>query len=216
MTQYAYYNYIRDWPQLVAATNVLEEKLRLQGRPVAANMLLKAWGELRDANLAMAKECAALATAELRKSEKATRVRPDTEGDGGPRLEDALEANPMPNQDMLPGSVGVANMDALNASVPWWITNEVGSSARIGHPIFGYFFGDGDYAPPSADEFRVHPLFEAGPGPVSGGGVIENPIPARRFIEKAIPAIDAKWQAAFRASDAAFGARLAEVLVTFR
>lgn len=199
--RYAYYELVNEWPELVVACNELEYRLRRNGRPLAADMIVRGVGEFRRELIAMGREMAVFATEELRRKEHDTRVRPDTAGGGGPRLKDSLIAQPLDEQ-LIPGSIGVANEDLLDANVPWWPTNEVGSSARVGGVLYGTFFGGSDAAPPSRDMFREHPLFEPGyqPGGYSGRGIIEEPIPARRFIEKSIPTINRAWHARFDAA----------------
>lgn len=204
MPNFSYYAFIDDWPELTVAVDQAEVLLRAQGRPVAADMLLKAFGHL-DADLVkLGVEMSAIATEELRKQEHDTRVRPDTLGGGGPRLGDYLVAEPV-GGGRMPGSVGVNNMDLLNAHVPWWITNEKGSSANVGRKLFGTFYGQDDGAPPDPDLFRAHPLFQPGPNEsLAGPGVIENPIPARRFVTKAVALIDREWKIASEAIKARF------------
>lgn len=198
--RFSYFEFVRNWPELVIAMNQLEIRLRTEGHAVAADRLLKALGNAFRELEVMANEVATKATEMLRASERKTRVRPDTHGAGGPRLEDSLVAEPV-EQQIAPGSVGVADEELLDNHVPWWITNEEGSSALIGHRLFGTFTGAGADAAPNADmgANRVHPLFSPGGGPDSGVGFIKNPIPARRFILKAIPGINALWEREFRA-----------------
>lgn len=211
MPKYAFYLFVKDLPELVVATNNLEVRLREQGRPIAADRLLRAFATLEEDLQALSIKAATKATDLLRESERSTRVRPDTQGLGGPRLEDSLEADPLV---VLPGSVGVANEELLDRVVPWWITNEVGSSARLGDKLFGSFFGDGgDSQPPDASQFREHPLFAPGPAESGAGvGVIRNPIPARRFILDSLPAIEAEWRAGFSVVKRRFDEELKIVL----
>jgi hypothetical protein len=195
---YAYYEYVEMWPELAVAIFELEMRLRRRElRPDLADRLLRAYGELRDGLRRLAIATSLFATEELKRSERDTRVRPDTHGEGGPRLEDYLEAKPVGPQDLMPGSVGVANWELLDAEVPWWITNEIGNSTNVGRVLWGTFYGSESAAAPAEELRREHPLFAPGPGPASGTGMIENPIPARRFIAKAVPKITAFWRSEF-------------------
>jgi hypothetical protein len=197
---------VRGWPELQIALNELEIRLRRFGRPDAAIILVNASRRLREELLTLEREMAVFATEELRKMERATRVRPDTQGGGGPRLGDSLVAEPL-GEPLLPGSVLVADTDLLDQNVPWWVTNEEGSSARVGGTIYGVFYDSGGFGPPDPSEFRVHPLFEAEPvgAPGAGRGVISNPIPERRFVKRAILEVIApEWQRRFRTIKAAF------------
>lgn len=212
---YAYYDFVENWPELVVAINELEQRMRFEKRPVAADLLLAAFGRLRDELYELSARMATFGTETLRRVERETRVRPDTEGSGGPRLGDALLAEPV-QQNLLPGSVGVANEERLDQDVPWWLTNEIGSTAHVGRHIYGFFFSGDDEAPPDESESRVHPLFQPGYSPVSGGGIIRNPIPARRFIAKAVPIIDREWKAGFAAAKGRFDVQMARAIATPR
>lgn len=211
MAQHAYYEFFRQMPDLAAATNQLEIRLRREGHGLAADKLLRAYVRFEAELQKMAVNVSVLATNIVKESERKTRVRPDTGGHGGPRLEDHLYAEPF-EPTALPGSVGVANETDLDKSVPWWSTNEEGGSGRVGGKLFGTFFGGGSDSPPSGGEFRQHALFEPGKGPNAGSGIIKRPIPARRFILKAIPEIDRVWHAEFNQIKARFDGELAQVI----
>lgn len=216
MTEFAYYELVHDWPELVVAVNALEKRLRSEGRPLAADILLRGIFEFERELKRIGREMSAFATEELRRKERETRVRPDTEGGGGPRLGDYLVARPLA-ENLIPGSIGVADEEVLDSNVPWWITNEIGSSARVGGRLFGTFFGAEDAAPPSRDQFRQHPLFEPGDfGSWGGLGVIREPIPARRFIAKAVPEINRAWHAAFDAAKRRMNDEMTRALATYR
>lgn len=220
MDRYAFYAYINQWPDIIAMLSKAEPHLRRIGRPAAANLLLRAYGELRDDLNQLGSDQAVAGTVTLREIEKRTRVRPDTQGGGGPRLGDFLVAERIGGA-LLPGSIGIANLDLLDANVPWWVTNEVGSSALVGHRIFGTFYGQNDAGPPEPGpggrQNREHPLFQPGrTGPLAGRGTIENPIPARHFIERSVKLIDERWRREFEAIRARYEARLDVVAATRR
>lgn len=214
MSGYAFYDYVQELPELLTAVHRLVKTFETTGRPVAAGLIATAYGTLERELATMAVLTAAKATDILREQERKTRVRPDTGGGGGARLGDSLIAEPV-GVGVLPGSIGVASMAELNKNVPWWITNEVGSSARVGGALYG-FFEPGHFAPDQTYD-RQHPLFD----PVTSGDgghlmVIHNPIPARRFIERSVPIIDATWKREFAAVKGRFDAALSKALVTFR
>lgn len=200
MDDYAFFMYVADLPELLTATNALEIRLRAAGNTLGADRLLKAYGALRDGLIAMEVQISAEGTKILRSHEEKSRVRPDSLGGGGPRLEDYLHVDPL--STALWGSIGIANETELDAEVPWWSTNEEGSSARIGGVLYGVF--EPGAAAPSPTSFREHPLFQSQTGEGAGSGVIKNPIPARRFVEHAIPEIEALWRDAFEALKRAF------------
>lgn len=214
--RFVFYEYPKQWVQVIEMVSRAEPHLRAIGRPQAADMLLRAYGDLREDLTKLGPEQAVIATATLRDFERKTRVRPDTAGMGGPRLGSSLVAEVV-GMPGLPGSIGVADLDALDRDVPWWITNELGSAARVGGRLFGTFYDMGSAGPPDASQFREHPLFASGPnGTLSGVGWIENPIPARRFITQAAPVIRKEWREAFEAIRARFQARVDIVARTHR
>lgn len=212
---YAYYELVEEWPELVIAVNELDYRLRRSERPDAADILTRGLFEFKAELVRIGRTMAAKATEELKKQEKDTRVRPDTAGGGGKRLGDYLIAEPL-DESLLPGSVGVANEDVLAASVPWWVTNEIGSSARVGGVLFGTFHGGGSAAPPDQTLFRQHALFTPNIGPGSGLGIIEHPIPARRFILKSMPIVYAEWKVLVDAAKARMNDVMTRALATPR
>ncbi|MDQ2876515.1 MAG: hypothetical protein M3Y33_17630 [Actinomycetota bacterium] len=213
MAEYAYYELVHSWPELILAINQLEIRLRTQKRPVGADILLRGLTVFRADLERLGLDMAAFATEALRRHERDSRVRPDTAGQGGPRLGDNLLAEPL-LVGLVPGSIGVANETHLDHSVPWWITNEIGSSANVGRQLFGAFFEPGGEAAPHGDLFREDALFRPGAGPFSGVGYIENAIPARRFIAAAVPDINAEWQSRFLAAKSRFDLKMTEALAS--
>lgn len=213
MAEYAYYELVHSWPELILAINQLEIRLRGQKRPVGADILLRGLSVFRAELERLSVDMAAFATEALRKHEHDTRVRPDTLGQGGPRLGDNLLAEPL-LVGLVPGSIGVANETHLDGTVPWWITNEIGTSANVGRRLFGTFSEPGGESAPNGALFREHALFRPGAGPSSGAGTIENPIPARRFIAAAVPEINAEWQSRFGAAKARFDVKMSEALAS--
>lgn len=194
MTTWAFPCYLRDWPKLIDELSKAEPHLRSIGRPEAADLLLRAYRELRDSVEHLNVSSAQSGTLVLRRIEKETRVRPDAGAHGSLHgdLNAALFVRKLPD---IPG-IGIVDLDLLDTDVPWWRTNEFGSSANIGRTIYGSFYGAADAGPPDPNRFREHPLFQPGNSSgVAGLGIIERPIPARHFIQKSIKAIDGKWRA---------------------
>jgi hypothetical protein len=210
------------------------EMLVADGYPGLAGELRRAWVRFDGDVKLIARDTAAFAFKAIKEEEKKTRVRPDTNGDGGRRMEDFLGISaPL---DAVPGSVGVNYEPALYANVPWWWTNEEGYSGHVGRVVHGMFYDAGwtGASAPNPGLSQVHPLFRAeGPqrpdnalGPVtqrqktfpmSGGkGVrpgmlIKNPIPARRFVEKGYAMAESKWHADMRVAKARFDAAVGRV-----
>lgn len=208
MDSYAFTCYVRDLPAIESEAKALEAKMRLEGRVAGAARVAAAASTLKRELLAMGVYVAEEGTRILREKERGSRLRPDTGGGGGERLEDHLVCDPIPSLGGIGwGSVGIANETELDADVEWWWTQESGYDGHVGRVLYGVFM-PGE-AHPSAEEFRQHPLFEArGKGEDRGSGVIRNPIPARHFVQDAIPEIEAIWHARFATIKAAWEAEL--------
>lgn len=208
--------YTDDWPAVIEQISKAEPHLRSIGRPVAADRLLVAYREFRNDLTRLGTTTAIAGTVTLRAVERDTRVR-DRGGAGTGRLNRALVVRDLGPETggMLPGAVGIADLELLDTQVRWWRTNEEGSSARVGGRIFGFFFEPGEEAP-HGQAFREHALFQSGPSPVSGLGIIERPIPARWFVKKGAEAINAEWRQEFLAIRARFETRLDDVAHTYR
>lgn len=214
--RWGFVSYIEDWPQVIEEIAKAEPHLRAVGRDDAADLLLVCYREFRDDLTKLGAKVAVAGTLELRAIEKATRVR-DKRGAGPNHLGRALfvrDLAPMTG-GLLPGAVGIADLEVLDDEVPWWPTNEHGSAARVGGKIFGTFLGPGSAAPdPTA--FREHAIFRSNIGPDSGPGTIQRPIPARWFIKKASEVIDREWREQFDVIRLRFESRLDDVAHTYR
>jgi len=210
--------WVIDWPDLVVATNALEIRLRRVGRQEAADMVIRAYARFVEQLKGLSATMSARGTEMLRKSERDSRVRPDTLGEGGKRLGHYLYAEPlMPS--LLPGAIGINDEEQLDNNVPWWITNEIGSDVQVGRRIFGLFFeagGGGGYVP-DAEMRQEHPIFAPAPAGAGGGpGTIEEPIPAKGFIRSAAGDIKREWLAGFVPLKDEFDAAIKIALVTYR
>src|SRR5215831_239537 len=206
MDDYATWCYVRELPELLVDLNRREAQERARGNAVGADALIRAYSRFKLELTAMGVSIAEEGTKIVRRHEHDSRVRPDTFGGGGARLEDHLRCEPLPLfKGISWGSVGIVNETELDAEVPWWWTNEEGYSGHVGRVLYGEFVGMGGSMPPDPLEFRTHPLFQPGPG---GSGVIRNPIPARHFVASAAPEIMTAWHAAY---DAVYADFLAEI-----
>ena len=215
---YSGFCFLAEWPEMVVALERLEARLRANDRPEAANLVLVAYGEFRDRMLLLGESMAKLGTVMLRTEEKDSRVRPDTQGQGGKRLENYLVVQPLA-PTLLPGAIGINNEELLDNNVPWWVTNELGSSTQIGRKIFGLFYNPGEQGgePPDSTFDRQHALFTpAPPESGAGGAVLQHGIPARHFVERAGPKIEKEWLAGAMAIKAEFMAKLDVALATMR
>lgn len=222
--RYAFIAYTEQWPQIIEEISRAEPHLRAVGRPEAANLLLNAYGQLRDDLQQLGAQAAVAGTLTLRQMERMTRKRPDTGGGGGSRLEDALYVREVNAGGLFPGSIGIADLDVLDARVEWWWTQEIGYSGHVGRRIYGTFYGGAGAGPPDPGQFRQHPLFQP-EHPVfradtasglAGFGVIERPIEARRFIEASVKVIDRDWREKFETIRGRFESRLQTVARTMR
>jgi hypothetical protein len=161
----------------------------------------------------IAVDIARLARHEIVQEEVQSRVRPDTGGGGGPRLEDFLgESHPLPT---LPGSVGINFEPVLEDNVPWWWTNEEGYDGLIGHEVRGFFFDSGFTAAsaPNPDQFREHPLFR--PGGRGPKMTVQDPIPERRFVQRGYESATAAWHARVAAARDRFDKESAAIWAAF-
>jgi hypothetical protein len=176
----------------------------------------------------IAQEIASRAPEIIKDEELSSRVRPDTNGDGGPQLQDYLGVSHA--RPEVPGSVGVNHIPTLDASVPWWWTNELGYSGHIGRVVHGFFYDAGfsGRSRPDPSRFREHPLFRA-EGPQSGkflnakeppvklskgtrpGMLIKRPIPERRFVQKGGAKVRAEWHRRVLAAEDRFLAEIARI-----
>lgn len=166
--------------------------LDADGAPAQASRVRQAFLRLVSDLERIAQETAADAEKKIKAQEITSRVRPDTQGGGGPRLNDYVGvSHALPGVE---GSVGVNHEPTLDQGVPWWITNEIGSSARIGDEIRGFF--QPGWRRPNPAEFREHPLFT--PRAKGPKGTIENPIPDRRFVRDGGKAAEVLWHTKIR------------------
>jgi hypothetical protein len=211
----------------------VQEFLIADGYENLAAILRTAFGRFEEDLKRVARDVAKVAHAAVVEEEQGTRVRPDTGGDGGRRLEDFVGVSaPL---DAVPGSVGVNFEPALYDNVPWWWTNEEGYSGHVGRVVHGLFYAQGftSASSPNISLSREHPLFRAegpqrdtnsyGPdhdfqSPLKGGkgerpGMrIENPIPARRFVEKGALRAEATWHRDIQVAKGKFNRSLERVL----
>lgn len=193
---FAFYLFVSELADVRSRLYVMEQGYRAAGNVVAAQAIKVAFDKHLAGLETLSFEISAAGTDILREKERHSRVRPDTGGEGGPRLEDSLFCDPL---TQLPGSVGVANQSILGTNVPWWSTNEEGSSARVGSRLYGFFDPGGSI--PSTALAGEHPLFTPTSAADGEGGwmTIHKPIPERRFVQRSIPEITALWKAGFEA-----------------
>lgn len=199
----------------VGFSGFVKEALRLElveaadDQPNRASLIRQAIARLESRLEKVALDTAKSAEALVKGEEIATRVRPDTGGGGGPRLNDFVGvSSPLL---AVPGSVGINHEPTLdNNGVRWWPTNEYGSSARVG----GTFIGAFDGTKPSKNMRRQHALLVMGRTPGAGKGTIEEPIPARHFVRDGGRAAEVQWHAQVRAAKAAFMAEVRLALGT--
>ena len=195
---YATFFFVTELREMLAKVQSLRATYRAAENYPAAEIVQAAWDKHLAGLTVLALDIAAIGTEMVREKERHTRVRPDSLGEGGPRLGDHLFVESLSHEG-LPGSVGVVNETILDREVPWWSTNEQGSTGRLGGVVWGVFQTPG-IAYPNPLEDRQHAVFK--PDIAGGKMKIENPIPARRFIEQTIPEIMAIWKAQFLAMEA--------------
>lgn len=232
---YSSFVYVDDLDVLERAAYQLIDFYVADGTPALAKLVEDAYKRFLAQLESIARDTAKNAEVLIVKEEQDSRVRPDTQGDGGPRMEDFLgRSSPVPG---LEGAVGINDERPLEANVPWWWTNEEGYSGHIGREVKGYFFDAGFTNATAPDPAYMrhpaggeHPLFmsakeagdlygdlgfhDAGAGPRGGKGrrmTIHRPIPARHFFDKGYDKAADQWQAQVDQAKARLGAELDRV-----
>ena len=184
-----------------------------------AHKIRQAFTEYERELTQIAARIAILAEKSIKAAERSSRVRPDTRGGGGPRLNAGVgKSRPL---KAIPGTVGVNDHEwAVTKGVDWWWTNETGYSGHIGRVVHGFFYdaGGGGRSRPDPAAFREHPIFRPeGFQRSSGyrqlddsgaafhrksrkqakgkrpGMLIANPIPARRFVRDGALTAERRW-----------------------
>lgn len=199
---------MRGFAAFEAEVNQTIVTLEAFGHPARASAVRIAYQEYVAELEIVAQNIAAVAHREIVHAERASRVRPDTAGGGGPRLEDHIGfSDAIPE---LPGSVAVNQLSELdNNGVEWWWTNEFGYSGHIGREIHGWFFDAGftSRTRPDPNLSGTHPLFE--PSRSGGKGTIHNPIPERGFTREGARVAEIEWHREVRKARARFMTRVA-------
>lgn len=188
----------------------LSAVLEADGAVAQASLVRQAFLKLLEELRVIAKLTAEHARQAIVKEEEASRVRADTQGAGGPRLEDFIGKS-----DVLPGvegSVGINDEHYLEFDTPvyWWVLHEEGSDVHVGRQIIGFF--EPGKSNPSQQEFRNHPIFT--PSRSGKKGLIRNPIPERRFVEHGAQIAETEWHARIRAAKSKFTAECARAVAS--
>lgn len=210
---------MRGYARFLQAVAAAESRVRARGDDTAAKQIRAAYNQYERELHEIGRDIAKLAERHIKREERTSRVRPDTGGDGGPRLNPPLGHSRAIRQ--LPGSVGVNDENVLRAAgVDWWWTNEFGYSGHIGRVVHGFFYDVGfkGRSRPGAAPSRSHPLFRP-EGFQRGGGyrqlttageafhkrqkrqakgrrpgmLISEPIPDRRFVQRGYLLAEREW-----------------------
>ena len=221
-----------DLPGLAESVTRLAEVLTADGRPTQAGRVIARYQRFLRELDQISRDTANYAKKAILDAERQSRVRDDTGGHGGARLQDSLgHSHPLPR---LPGWVGVNDEEPLSKSVPWWWTNEEGYSGHIGRVVRGFFYDQGftGRARPDPSRFREHPLFRAEGPQGSGrrlrekkpprksrrgqrpGMLIKNPIPERRFVKQGLDQTRAYWTPKIKAAEASLIADIEKIVQT--
>lgn len=203
-----------------AESRILTDQGRSRGeRQRDSSRIRRAFNEYERELGDIAKGIAVIAEREIKAKERSTRVRPDTRGDGGPRMNKGIGKSRAIRA--IPGTVGVNDHDwAVTRGVDWWWTNETGYSGHIGRVVHGFFYDAGwsGRSRPDAGRSREHPLFRpegfqraSGYRQVDSSGaafhkrrrkrakggrpgmLIANPIPGRHFVRDGALTAERRW-----------------------
>jgi hypothetical protein len=168
----------------------LADTLVADGTPAQASLVRQAYFQLLEELKIIAADTAHEAREEILDAENASRVRDDTYGTGGERLEDWIgESHPL---TQVEGAVGINYEPDLYAHVPWWWTNEEGYSGHVGRELHGYYYDAGWVGATRPGETTGQALF--GPtGPKGPPMTIQNPIPERRFVQRGAEIAEQRW-----------------------
>lgn len=135
----------------------------------------------------VARLIALVATQEIKAILKEKTVRPPT--GNRPGLQDLIYSVPVNTGNFSFGQVEIGWLSKLNQAInhkgghlPYWRSQEFGSSHNIGRTIFGSFIGADGGSPPDPSKFRQHPVFAMGTGVGAGPGTINRPIQAKHFL----------------------------------
>lgn len=203
----------------------------------AARAVRIAFNEYEDELKSIAIRVAGLAQNAIKREEKRTRVRPDTRGGGGPRLNQGIGKSRAIN--VVPGSVGINDHEyAVEHGVDWWWTNEFGYSGHVGRVVHGFFYDAGftGRSRPDASRMQEHALFRPeGAQRASGytqlnaagqafkkrprkqvkgkrpGMLIQNPILARNFVRRGGRTAELEWHRAVERARQRFLRKLAAI-----
>lgn len=184
------------FPELARAAIVLHDKLIADGRPEAASRVRQAVARLRQDLIDVASKTAVLAHQAIQSHELQSRVRPDTNGNGGPRLGDFVGQSVA--FQGVPGSVLINDEKTMQDNgVGWWWTNEEGYRGHIGRRFIGSFEG----TRPDPSRFREHAVLDMRKGARNRAkGTIKKPIPARHFVRDGMQAARSTWHADVQAA----------------
>lgn len=184
------------YPELARAAITLHDKLIADGRPEEASRVRQALIRLRTDLLAVAKKTAVDARSSIKNAELSSRVRPDSGGNGGPRLGDFIGESV--GFDPVPGSVLINHEPTLRDNgVGWWWTNEQGYRGHLGRRFIGSFEG----TRPDPSRFREHAVLDMRKGAKNRAkGTIKKPIPERRFVRDGAHSAEARWHGEIRAA----------------
>jgi hypothetical protein len=223
--QYTLLFVVRGFARLTEAVAAAESRILTDGgrtpqeRQRDGQRIRRAYTEYERSLTEIAKRISVIAEREIKAKERSSRVRPDTRGDGGPRLNKGVGKSRAITA--IPGTVGVNDHEwAVSHGVDWWWTNEVGYSGHIGRVVHGFFYDAGwsGRARPDPSRSREHPLFRpegfqraSGYRQLDSGGaalrkrarkrpkggrpgmLIANPIPARHFVREGALTAERHW-----------------------
>jgi hypothetical protein len=201
--------------KLYTSTAALALDLQRKGYPTYAQLVNKALRSLEVDLRVVAHNISLAAQRAIVDAEESSRVRPDTHGEGGPRLQEYIgRSDPLP---AVPGSVGINNEEFLaNSPVHWWWTQEEGYTGHKGREVKGFFHDPGftNMSAPSPFKSGQHPLFT----PTGGSGRtmhIEEAIVERRFVLRGSSDVADDWHRGVRSARERFDREIRTIIGAF-
>lgn len=201
--------------RLQAETFLLIDELIRDGAPGQAAEIRGLYFRFEDRLLEIAKVVAEVGDTRMRRELDRSIIQGRGLKNASDRsgLSEAITSHPLPG---VPGSVGFASIEELDDKASWWWTQEQGTDIHVGRYLYGVFMDNaGGRYRPSQDQAGEHPIFagKSSRATPSRGKPpqVQNPIPAKRFLQQGSESALQKWHVLIREAKAQFEAAVVAV-----